>query len=108
MRQGLRNELAVDIDEVEQAINASEDLRREQVILDNIEAEIGKLELEYQSEPSQETKLKLLARYVFLARWLPVLGSGAGIRAREKFQQQFPDHFKYLMDRLKNLASSTR
>jgi hypothetical protein len=95
-------------DEVEQAISASEDIRKEQVDLDNIETEICKLELEYRRKPSQDTKLKLIARYVLLAQSLPVLSSGAGIKVRERFQQQFPDHFKCFMDILRGSMSSTR
>jgi hypothetical protein len=95
-------------EEVEKAFGASEEIRRRQFDLDQIDAEITKLELKCRTDPSQDTRMQLLTRYIFLARWLPVGNSRLGIKARERFQQQLPDHFIYFMDRLKASASSTR
>ena len=94
--------------EVETAISVSEEVKGQELDPANIESELAKLELKYRSKPSRDMKLQLLARYVFLAQSLPAVDSGVGIKVRERFQRQFPDHFKYFMDRLKASASSTR
>jgi len=94
--------------EVATAISASEEISRKGLNPAHIESELTKLELKYRSNPSEDMKLQLLARYMFLAQWLPVADSGVGIKVREKFQQQFPDHFKYFMNRLKASTPSIR
>lgn len=95
-------------DEVETAISASEEIRGQELDPANIESGLAKLELKYRGKPSQDMKLQLLARYMFLAQWLPAVDSGVRIKVRERFQRQFPDHFKCFMDGLKASASSTR
>lgn len=95
-------------EELQRAIDASEDMRVKELVPANIDAEIDELEFRYQSNPSLDTKTQLLARYILLSRWLPVGNSGIAIEVRARFQEQFPEHFRAFMESLKASGTAAR
>lgn len=96
------------LQELREAIVESGEIRAKESDLSKVEAEIAELEQSYQSDPSPDKKIQLLARYVLLSRLLPVVGSTKGIEMRERFQQQFPDHFKNFMEIHRSDAATIR
>jgi hypothetical protein len=94
--------------ELDDALNESEEIRKLQINPADIESEITKLELKYQNNYIRDTKIQLIARYIYLGRWLIQENPELGIKARERFQELFPEHFKRFMEKLKASAPSIR
>lgn len=95
-------------EELQRAINASEEIRTKEVVTSNIDVEIAELEKEYRSNPSLYTKTQLMSRYILVSKWLSVLDSNIAIEIRERFQAQFPEHFSVFMNSLKATGVSAR
>jgi len=94
--------------ELQRAISLSEEIGAKEFAPEIIEAQVAQLEHRYESDPSDDTKLQLLARYVLLTKCLPVVNMEGAIRLRERFQQRFPDHFSSVMQILKAQGGLSR
>ncbi len=78
---------------------------------DNIDDQIAELEKQIKeikdratSQPSKDERIQLLARLCLLSELSGAISFGRMIKAREKFREMFPEHFKEYLSHLESAS----